>query len=75
MPDSAQQIARAIRGLLAEQGLSQTTVGKRIGRTQGYVSERVSGIDAWNTMELEQLAQMLGFRDAFDLLSMIEKRK
>lgn len=75
MPKSAVVIAHAIRGLMAERGVTQSQMAAAIGRSQGYVSERVSGVDAWNTMELEQVAGRLGFTDAFDLLAEVQKRR
>ena len=75
MPPSALVIAQSIKGLMAERGVTQKQVAAVIGRTQGHVSERVSGVDAWNTLELEQVADVLGFTDAFALLAEIQKRR
>lgn len=75
MPESAQQIARAIKGLMAERRVTQQQIADAIGRTQGYVSERANGLDAWNTLELEVIARRLGFADAFALLAEVAKRR
>lgn len=52
MPEATRQIARAIKGLMAERGVTQQQIAHAIDRTQGYVSERANGLDAWNTAEL-----------------------
>lgn len=75
MPESAREIARAIKGLMAEKNVTQIQIAEVIERTQGYVSERVNGIDAWNTAELERVARRLGFVDAFELLAEVQKRR
>ncbi len=75
MPEAARQIARAIKGLMAEKGVTQQQIADAIKRTQGYVSERANGLDAWNTAELEQIAKRLGFADAFDLMAAVAKRR
>lgn len=75
MPPVAVFIATAIKGLMAERGVTQTAMASRLGRTQGYVSERVNGVDAFNTTELEEIAHILGFGDAFSLLAEIQKRR
>lgn len=75
MPEATRQIARAIKGLMAERGVTQQQIANAIDRTQGYVSERANGLDAWNTAELELIAKRLGFADAFDLLAEVTRRR
>lgn len=75
MPESTREIARAIKGLMAERGVTQKQLAEAIERTQGYVSERVNGIDAWNTAELERVARRMGFPDAFELFAEVQKRR
>lgn len=76
MPEATRQIARAIKGLMAERGVTQQQqIAHAIDRTQGYVSERANGLDAWNTAELELIAKRLGFADAFDLLAEVTRRR
>lgn len=75
MPEATRQIARAIKGLMAEKGVTQLQIAAAIDRTQGYVSERANGLDAWDTAELELIARRLGFGDAFDLMAEVARRR
>lgn len=74
VPEFTRQVALAVKGLMAERGLTQTQVGNALSRSQAYVSERVNGADAWSTADLDKVARMLGFRDGFDLLDEVKKR-
>lgn len=74
MPASTRRIAVAIKGLMAEQRVTQTQLGDALGRRQSYVSDRLTPKDAFSTWELEQIASVLGFNDAFELLDEVRRR-
>ncbi len=61
-------IARIIKGRMAEEGVTQTQIALAISRSQAYVSERVNGLDAWNTHELSVLSDLLGYEDTFQMM-------
>lgn len=76
---TALRIAAAVRGLMAERGLTQHDMRRVVAdhrgpRSQSYVSERVSGVSAWDTRELELIAERFGFTDTFDLLAEASRR-
>ena len=68
------QLAMVIKGRMAERGVTQTKVAAKLGRSQAYVSERVSGLEAWNTHELSILSEILGYGDPFDMMDDLRMR-
>ncbi|PJM72369.1 hypothetical protein CS006_10560 [Bifidobacterium primatium] len=58
-----------VRSLIEEKDLSQTEIGAIIGRAQSYASLRIKGLKSWTIEELDQLAPILGYRDAFALIA------
>ena len=65
------EVAAAIRSLVEARGLSQTEVGKIIGRAQSYASLRLKGMRSWTVEELDALAPELGFEDFFALMRQV----
>lgn len=68
MSPFTQDLARVIRGRMAESGVTQTKMATLLGRSQAYVSERVNGLDAWNVNELSIIAPKLGYHDVFEMM-------
>lgn len=59
---------------MAEEGVTQMKIAEAIGRSQAYVSERVNGLDAWNTHELSVLSELLHYESPFELLGEVVSR-
>lgn len=74
VPEFTRLVARTIKGMMAERGVTQSQVAEAIGRTQGYVSERVNGLDSWNTAEIEALAHIFGISGGMELMMEIGRR-
>lgn len=74
-PTSAftREVARKIRGLVAEQGFTQEQVADELTRTQSYVSVRMQGRTGWTTAELDTIAGMLGMT-GMELLAEVLRR-
>lgn len=43
MSELNEQVSRALRAFMADHGVTQQTVADRLGRSQGYVSQRTNG--------------------------------
>lgn len=65
----AKKLARYIESACKAQGITQRDLQKVLNRSQGYVSERISGKLAWNITELDMISPMLGFADSFALMA------
>lgn len=74
-PTSAftREVARKVRGLTAEQGVTQKIIAGALGRTQSYVSVRMQGREAWTTADLDTIAGLLGMTGA-ELLGELLRR-
>ena len=62
-----------IKGIMAAHGINQTRFAKAIERNQGYISERVNGIKAFNLDEIDALASLIGTTGQ-DILMRISRR-
>jgi len=62
--DLDKTIVRAVRAEMARQGISQETLGTRIGWDQRRVSRRLTGEVPLSVSELAQIAEALGIRTA-----------
>jgi transcriptional regulator with XRE-family HTH domain len=69
----AQHVAQKVRGLTAENGLTQMHVATRLGRAQSYVSNRMQGRQAWTTNDLDAIAGMMGMT-GMQLLEEVSRR-
>lgn len=68
------ELAAKVRGLVAEtDGVNQTKIADAIGKSQGYVSPRMNGKEAWTTWELDIIAGLLGM-SAPEFLAEVMKR-
>lgn len=56
----SRDFAAALREVMERRGVTQTQVAEAIGRTQGYVSERVRGVRAPDTDVIAGVAQAAG---------------
>ncbi|WP_147109467.1 helix-turn-helix domain-containing protein [Nesterenkonia populi] len=56
-----------IKAELGRQSLSQTELGRRIGKSKGYVSQRLLNDAQWLTNDIEDVAEALNM-DASELL-------
>jgi transcriptional regulator with XRE-family HTH domain len=54
------RVAAEIRAEMARQGVSQRQIGEVLGISQPQVSKRLLGEVAFNTTELEKVAEFLG---------------
>ena len=50
---AARAIARHVQRALKQADVTQVRVAETLDRSQGYVSERITGKSAWNVDELE----------------------
>lgn len=53
-------IAKEVRAELARQGITQDELARRLGTTQPWVSKRLTGKTAFDTTELDRIADALG---------------
>lgn len=54
------RVAARVRGLAAEQGVTQMQVAEHLGLAQTAVSKRFRGVTPWPLDELERMAELLG---------------
>lgn len=73
MTTFAEKMASVIRGMLAEQNVSQAALAARLHRTQSYVSERETARRYWTTADLDVIADVVGLSPA-DLLVEVVRR-
>ncbi|QHB37266.1 helix-turn-helix DNA binding domain protein [Gordonia phage Gudmit] len=61
MPNNslAQRVAGNVRAEMARHGCSQSTLARKMQRTQQYVSRRVTGHIPFDVSELEEISQIL----------------
>ncbi len=64
-------VAEFVAQNVAKRGWSQTTVGRKIGKSQTYVSLRIKGMNSWTTDDLDSLAKAFGYGNAFGLLDAV----
>lgn len=57
---ASQRVAANVRAELARHNRSQTDLGQALGRSQPYVSRRLSGKVAFGVDEVESIAAWLG---------------
>ena len=69
-----EEIASAIRRLLAQRELTGTDLATLIGVRQQWISRRLTGVVAFNTFELARIASALDV-DPADLVSSHPRRK
>jgi cyanate lyase len=62
------QVARLVREGARRAGVRQTDIAAALGRAQSYVSIRWTGYRSWTLNEVDTIARLLGYDDAFDLL-------
>lgn len=56
----ATELAVRVRGLVAESAdVNQSKIATAIGKSQGYVSPRMTGKEPWTTWELDKIAELL----------------
>jgi hypothetical protein len=53
------EVARVIRGLLAENNISGARLAEALDRAPSYVSERQTGQRAWTMTDLDVIAELL----------------
>lgn len=66
-------IAREIKAVMKERGITQAAFAEAIDRQQGYISERVSGRYPFTTDELDGLAALL-YLTGRQLLAILAER-
>lgn len=66
-------VSAEIKGLLATHGVTQAQFAKALDRNQGYVSERVNGLKAFDINEIDALAKLIGITGQ-DLLMRVSGR-
>lgn len=64
----SKRIAKNVRAMIEDKGLSQEEVGQVVGRSQSYTSLRIKGLKSWTVDELDKLAPKLGYKNAIDLM-------
>lgn len=55
-----QRVAGNVRAEMARRNYSQTSLAKKLGRTQQALSRRLCGQTAFSVTELDQIAEALG---------------
>jgi transcriptional regulator with XRE-family HTH domain len=55
-----ENVAAEVRAVMARQRRSQTDLASALGWSQPFLSRRLTGETAFNTDEIEQLAEILG---------------
>lgn len=69
-----QDLARIIKGLASENGVTQMQIAQAVGRSQPYISAKMNGRDTWDTYELQKVAELLGYETAFHLIEVVRVR-
>lgn len=65
-------IAETTANLLKQRGYTQVKTAVAIGRSQSYVQTRWTGIQPWNTEDLERIAtKCLGLPNGFALIDKV----
>lgn len=59
---------------MSEKGVTQAQIAAAVGKSQPYISAKVNGKDTWNVVELEAVAELLGFESFFRLLDTVHVR-
>lgn len=53
-------VAAEVRAYMARADVNQTEVANRLGRSQGYVSERINAIRAFDMDDIDGIADLMG---------------
>ena len=67
-------LARVVKGLMSEHGVTQKALAAAVRKSQPYISAKVNGLDAWNAYELDVIARVLDFEPALDMFEVIRIR-
>lgn len=62
--------AECINQLAKAKGVTQTDLGRMLGRSQSYVQTRCSGLQSWSVDDVDALAKHFGLPNGFALLDM-----
>lgn len=65
--------AAEMRGFMSSQGLSQVRLAMQIGRSQAYISDRVTGKAAFDMDDVDGIARLMGMTGA-ELLRRVAQR-
>lgn len=65
-------ICEYIRAETQRKKIRQTQLGEVVGKSQGYVSDRLLSKKAWTTQDLDAIAKALGYANGWGLLSEIQ---
>lgn len=69
----SRSVAKEIRGIMGREEISQTTLAKKLDRSQAYISDRINYKAAFDLDDIEGLADLIS-EDPFDLLERITSR-
>jgi transcriptional regulator with XRE-family HTH domain len=64
-------VAAEIRAIAGRENLAQRGIAKTLGRSQGYVSTRMNGLDPFNTDDLDNIAELVNMTGAELMLEVI----
>ena len=66
---SDRQVKAYLDDQLEAHEINQTDIQKALGRSSGYVSERMSGNRSWAISELDRIAPLLHLPNALSILA------
>src|SRR3712207_4157640 len=66
---STEIISKFIHDKIVEHGISYDAIATKLGRARSYAGLRIAGQKAWDFDELDILATMLGYTNAFQLVA------
>lgn len=66
---SDKQVKAYLDDQLVKNNINQIDVQKALGRSSGYVSERMSGKQSWAVSELDRIAPLLNLPNALSILA------
>lgn len=69
----ASRFAAQIRGVLSEHAVQGYQLADRLGRSKGYVSERLSGLRPMDTDMIDAVAELVGM-ETLDLVAEVGRR-
>lgn len=62
-------VSEFVRQKLEQKGITQRALGKQIGRSQAYVSDRYLDKKSWTLQDLDDIARLVGYSGMMALLN------
>lgn len=63
-------VSQVVRNKVYDKGIKQAQLGQLIGRSQSYVGTRINGQQSWTLDDLDNIAKVLGYENAFTIFDL-----